>query len=209
MPADGGSASTRCGALAEHPPAYRHISSDASTSRSSRVASDSRYLLWRATRFSWSFSSWSAERRGASSTVARAVGLPRTRPERLRNSSWGFEGRAPDHVCILLEQTCTYLDVERRIASAGITPPHWTKWILAFGNSDGDQQMLEYTDSGDGPRLILIVHHDDAEREFAYDRKSSVGKFDTVRDEAMKRGWNVVSMKDDWKTIFAYALSIT
>lgn len=78
------------------------------------------------------------------------------------------------------------------------------KPILAFGNSDGDQQMLEYTDSGDGPRLMLIVHHDDAEREFAYDRDSSVGKLDTAWDEAVQKGWNVVSMKDDWKTIFAF-----
>jgi phosphoserine phosphatase len=78
------------------------------------------------------------------------------------------------------------------------------KPILAFGNSDGDQQMLEYTDSGDGPRLMLIVHHDDAEREFAYDRNSSVGKLDTAWDEAVQKGWNVVSMMDDWKTIFAF-----
>ena len=77
--------------------------------------------------------------------------------------------------------------------------------ILAFGNSDGDQQMLEYTDSGDGPRLMLLVHHDDAEREYAYDRDSSIGKLDTAWDEAVKRGWNVVSMKDDWGQIFPFA----
>jgi phosphoserine phosphatase len=74
--------------------------------------------------------------------------------------------------------------------------------ILAFGNSDGDFEMLEYTTSGPGPRLGLIVHHDDAEREYAYDRKSSVGRLDRALDEAPKRGWVVVSMKSDWRDVF-------
>ena len=78
------------------------------------------------------------------------------------------------------------------------------KPILAFGNSDGDQQMLEYTDSGDGPRLMLLVHHDDAEREVAYDRDSKIGKLDTAWDEAVEKGWNVVSMKDDWNRVFPF-----
>ncbi len=79
------------------------------------------------------------------------------------------------------------------------------KPILAFGNSDGDQQMLEYTDAGDGPRLMLLVHHDDAEREYAYDRDSSIGKLDIAWDEAVAKGWNVVSMKDDWGQIFPFS----
>ena len=74
--------------------------------------------------------------------------------------------------------------------------------IAAFGNSDGDQQMLEWTAAGSGPRFCLIVHHDDAVREWAYDRKSSVGKLDTAWDEAVAKGWTVVSMKDDWETIY-------
>lgn len=78
------------------------------------------------------------------------------------------------------------------------------KPILAFGNSDGDQQMLEYTDQGDRPRLMLIVHHDDAEREVAYDRDSKIGKLDTAWDEALEKGWLVVSMKDDWGKIFPF-----
>jgi phosphoglycolate phosphatase-like HAD superfamily hydrolase len=79
------------------------------------------------------------------------------------------------------------------------------KPILAFGNSDGDQQMLEYTTSGDGPNLGLIVHHDDAEREVAYDRDSKIGKLDTSWDKAAQEGWNVVSMKDDWNRVFPFA----
>jgi len=76
--------------------------------------------------------------------------------------------------------------------------------IAAFGNSDGDFQMLEWVTGGTGPRFGLLVHHDDAIREFAYDRESGVGKLDRGLDEAPKRGWTVVSMKDDWKTIFPF-----
>jgi phosphoglycolate phosphatase-like HAD superfamily hydrolase len=76
------------------------------------------------------------------------------------------------------------------------------KPILAFGNSDGDLQMLQYTTSGSGPHLALLVHHDDAVREFAYDRTSKIGKLDKAWDEAIADGWTVVSMKDDWQTIY-------
>jgi hypothetical protein len=78
------------------------------------------------------------------------------------------------------------------------------KPILAFGNSDGDQQMLEYVTSGDGPSLGLIVHHDDAEREVAYDRDSRIGKLDTAWDKAVDEGWIIVSMKDDWRKVFPF-----
>ena len=62
--------------------------------------------------------------------------------------------------------------------------------------------MLEYTGAGDGPRLMLLVHHTDSEREWAYDRSSHIGKLDKALDEAQKEGWTVVDMKRDWKTIF-------
>jgi phosphoglycolate phosphatase-like HAD superfamily hydrolase len=75
--------------------------------------------------------------------------------------------------------------------------------ILAFGNSDGDFEMLEYTTSAPGPRLGLIVHHDDGEREYAYDRKSPVGRLERGLDEAAQRGWVVVSVKDDWRTVYS------
>ena len=74
--------------------------------------------------------------------------------------------------------------------------------IAAFGNSDGDFQMLEYTTAGAGRRLGLIVHHTDAEREWAYDRASHIGLLERGLDEAPKRGWVVVDMKDDWKVIY-------
>ncbi|RAJ06587.1 haloacid dehalogenase-like hydrolase [Chitinophaga skermanii] len=77
------------------------------------------------------------------------------------------------------------------------------KPIAAFGNSDGDLQMLQYTTVGEpGLRLGVIIHHTDAEREWAYDRNTAVGKLDKALDEAPKRGWVVVDMKNDWKTIY-------
>ncbi len=77
--------------------------------------------------------------------------------------------------------------------------------IAAFGNSDGDFEMLEYVTAGPGARLGMIVHHDDAEREFAYDRKGPFGKLDRGLDEAGKRGWTLVSMKKDWRTVYPAA----
>jgi phosphoserine phosphatase len=74
--------------------------------------------------------------------------------------------------------------------------------IMAFGNSDGDFQMLEWTTAGKGPRLALIVHHDDAQREYAYDRGSHIGKLEKGLDEAPQRGWSIISMKNDWKNIY-------
>jgi phosphoserine phosphatase len=75
--------------------------------------------------------------------------------------------------------------------------------IMAFGNSDGDYEMLVWTTSGKGPRFGLIVHHTDAEREYAYDRNSIVGRLAKALDEAPQRGWTVVDMKNDWNTIFS------
>ncbi len=76
--------------------------------------------------------------------------------------------------------------------------------LAAFGNSDGDFEMLEWTTSASGPRLGVLVHHTDAEREWAYDRKSHVGKLSRALDEAPKRGWIVADMKLDWSEIFPF-----
>jgi hypothetical protein len=77
--------------------------------------------------------------------------------------------------------------------------------IAAFGNSDGDYEMLRWTTAGPGRRLGLIVHHTDAEREWAYDRQSAVGRLSKALDEAPGRGWVVVDMKADWRRIFAFS----
>jgi phosphoglycolate phosphatase-like HAD superfamily hydrolase len=77
--------------------------------------------------------------------------------------------------------------------------------LAAFGNSTGDQEMLEWTQAGPGKRLMMLVHHDDAEREYAYGANSPIGSFpDALMAEARRRGWVVISMKDDWKRIFPF-----
>jgi phosphoglycolate phosphatase-like HAD superfamily hydrolase len=76
--------------------------------------------------------------------------------------------------------------------------------IATFGNSDGDLQMLQWTAAGSGPSFCLYVHHDDSDREWAYDRQSSVGRLNKGLDEARVRGWTVVSMKNDWKRILVF-----
>ena len=74
--------------------------------------------------------------------------------------------------------------------------------IAAFGNSDGDLQMIQWANAGPGARFGLIVHHTDAEREYAYDRQSSIGRLDQALDEAKTQGWTVVDMKQDWRQMF-------
>lgn len=76
--------------------------------------------------------------------------------------------------------------------------------IPAFGNSGGDQQMLQWTAAGHGPRFLALVHHTDAQREYAYDRRSRVGTLDKALDEARARGWTVVDMKTDWNRVFPF-----
>jgi hypothetical protein len=76
--------------------------------------------------------------------------------------------------------------------------------IFAFGNSDGDQQMIQWTAAGDGPRFLAILHHTDGEREWAYDRQSHVGRLDKALDEANAKGWTVVDMKRDWGKVFPF-----
>ncbi len=80
------------------------------------------------------------------------------------------------------------------------------KPIAAFGNSDGDLQMLQWTASNKNKSFMLFVHHTDDEREWAYDRKSSIGRFDKGLDEAIENGWTIVDMKKDWKVIYPFEL---
>jgi phosphoglycolate phosphatase-like HAD superfamily hydrolase len=76
--------------------------------------------------------------------------------------------------------------------------------IVAFGNSDGDLEMLQWTTSGEGPRLGVIVRHTDGDREWSYDRQSSIGHLDVALDEADRRGWIVVDMKRDWRWVYTF-----
>jgi hypothetical protein len=78
--------------------------------------------------------------------------------------------------------------------------------IFCSGNSDGDLQMMQYTDSGDGKSFMLYLHHTDAEREWAYDRQSHIGRLDKGLDEAAEKGWIVIDMKSDWKMVYPFEL---
>jgi len=81
--------------------------------------------------------------------------------------------------------------------------------VMAFGNSDGDLQMLQYTCAGSGARFCLYVHHDDAQREYAYDRQDGLARLGKGLDEAAAKGWTLVSMKDDWKGIYPARADVT
>ena len=93
-------------------------------------------------------------------------------------------------------------ETHRRRVDIRIQRALGVKPVFAFGNSDGDQQMLEWTASGSGARFAGLVHHTDAQREWAYDRQSPVGKLDKALDEATAKGWTVVDMAKDWKVVF-------
>ena len=133
--------------------------------------------------------------------VERVYGVP---PEQVIGSSikTQFEWRDGKPVLMRLPEV-NFID-DKTGKPIGINEYIGRRPIAAFGNSDGDLEMLQWTTAGRGARLALIVHHTDAEREWAYDRTSSFGRLDKALDEAQARGWTVVSMKDDWKRIFPF-----
>ena len=126
-------------------------------------------------------------------------GIP---PEQVVGSSGGlkYEVRADGPVIVKLPELVLNDDKEGK--PVGIQRHIGRRPIFAAGNSDGDFQMLEWTTAGTGPRFALLVHHDDAKREWAYDRDSHIGKLARGLDEGPDRGWLIVSMKNDWRTIF-------
>jgi phosphoserine phosphatase len=131
----------------------------------------------------------------------RVYGIP---PEQVIGSSikTKFELRDGKPVLVRLPEI-NFID-DKAGKPVGIQQHIGRRPIAAFGNSDGDLQMLQWTAVGAGPRLMLLVHHTDAEREWAYDRKSHVGRLDKALDEAQAKGWTVVDMKSDWKRVFAF-----
>jgi phosphoserine phosphatase len=131
----------------------------------------------------------------------RTYGIP---PEQVVGSSGvvKFEMGADGKPVLVKEAKVEFVD-DGLGKPAGINRFIGRRPILAFGNSDGDQQMLEWTAAGEGARFMGLVHHTDAEREYAYDRQSHVGsKLDKAWDEAINRGWLIVDMKTDWRSIF-------
>ncbi len=131
----------------------------------------------------------------------RVYGIP---PEQVIGSSGKlkFELRDGKPVLVKLPEI-DFID-DKPGKPAGIHKAIGRRPILAFGNSDGDLQMLQWTAGGSGARSMGIVHHTDGEREWAYDRKSSIGQLNTALDEANTKSWTVVNMTNDWKRIFAF-----
>jgi hypothetical protein len=131
--------------------------------------------------------------------MEKVYGIP---PEQVVGSSGKLKFEMRDGKPVLLKLAEVDLIDDGEGKPVGIQTHIGRRPIAAFGNSDGDLQMLQWTAAGNGARFCLYVHHTDAKREWAYDRTSSIGKLVKGLDEAAAKGWIVVSMKDDWKTIF-------
>ena len=129
----------------------------------------------------------------------RVYGIP---PEQVVGSAGKLrlETRHGEPVLVKLAEIDLIDDKEGK--PVGIQSRIGRRPIAAFGNSDGDLQMLQWATAGSGARFALFVHHDDAEREFAYDRDDKLQKFSVGWDTAQARGWTVVSIKNDWKTVY-------
>lgn len=130
----------------------------------------------------------------------RVYGIP---PEQVVGSSLKLKFEIRDGKPVLVKLPEIDLIDDKEGKPVGIQSHIGRRPVAAFGNSDGDLAMLQWTTAGSGARFALIVHHTDAEREWAYDRTSSIGKLDRALDEAAAKGWTVVSMKDDWNNIFS------
>jgi phosphoglycolate phosphatase-like HAD superfamily hydrolase len=129
----------------------------------------------------------------------RVYGIP---PEQVVGSSIRTKYEVRDgHPVLVRLPELNFID-DKEGKPVGIQQHIGRRPLMAFGNSDGDFQMLDWTTSGPGPRFGAIVHHDDAAREYAYDRQSHIGRLARGLDEAAPRGWTVVSMKHDWKQVF-------
>jgi phosphoserine phosphatase len=131
----------------------------------------------------------------------RVYGIP---PEQVVGSSGKLDFEMRDGKPILMKLPELSFNDDKAGKPVQIQMHIGQRPIAAFGNSDGDLQMLEWAKGGDGIRLALLVHHTDAEREWAYDRKSAVGQLDKALDVAQAEGWTVVDMRDDWKKIFPF-----
>lgn len=130
---------------------------------------------------------------------AEVYGIP---PHQVVGSTFALTpGEQNDRITLTREPHVDFVD-DGPGKPVGIARQIGQRPLAAFGNSDGDYQMLRYTTEGPGRRLGMIVHHDDADREYAYDRNTHIGRLEKALDEAPQRGWKVISMKNDWARIF-------
>jgi hypothetical protein len=131
----------------------------------------------------------------------KVYGIP---PEQVVGSSGKTKFEMRDGTPVLLKLPAVNFIDDKDGKPVGINEHIGRRPVMAFGNSDGDLEMLQWTAASSGSRYCLYLHHDDAEREYAYDRKDALAKLDKGWDEAVAKGWTVVSMKDDWKIIFPF-----
>jgi phosphoserine phosphatase len=136
----------------------------------------------------------------------RVYGIP---PEQVVGSQIAIEYEVRDGVPVMTRKPEIAFIDDGAGKPVGIARHIGRRPILAFGNSDGDYQMLEWTTAGPGKRLGLILHHDDGEREYAYDRDSHVGRLSKGLDDAGSKGWILVSMKRDWSRVFPAAPEVS
>jgi len=136
----------------------------------------------------------------------KVYGIP---PEQVVGSSVKTKFELRDGQPVLVRLPEVNFNDDKGGKPVGINQHIGRRPIAAFGNSDGDLQMLQWTAAGSGARFCLYVHHDDGEREYAYDRKDTLARLDKGLDEAAAKGWTVVSMKNDWKTVFPVQSEIT
>lgn len=134
--------------------------------------------------------------------VEQVYGIP---PEQVVGSSGKLKYELRDGQPVLVKlPEINFID-DKEGKAIGIQEYIGRRPICAFGNSDGDRQMLEWTGAGGGARLMMLVHHDDAVREFAYGAKSPIGTFsDALTAEAKDKNWTIISMKDDWNKVFPF-----
>jgi len=133
---------------------------------------------------------------------AWAEGVYGVPPEQVVGSSIKTQYVVKNGVPMLVRQPAINFIDDKAGKPVGILQHIGRRPIAAFGNSDGDYQMLRWTTAGGGARFGLIVHHDDAEREYAYDRQSHIGRLVRGLDEGPRLGWTIVSMKNDWKRVY-------
>jgi phosphoglycolate phosphatase-like HAD superfamily hydrolase len=133
--------------------------------------------------------------------VEKAYGIP---PEQVVGSSGKLKYEVRDGKPVLVKLPEVNLIDDGPGKPVGIQQHIGRRPVMCFGNSDGDLQMLQYTTAAPGARFGLIVHHTDAEREWAYDRDSHIGKLNKALDEAPKSGWVVTDMKKEWKVIYPF-----
>jgi hypothetical protein len=132
----------------------------------------------------------------------RVYGIP---PEQVVGSSGGLKYQLRDGKAVLVKLPEIAHNDDKQGKPVGIQRHIGRRPIFAAGNSDGDFQMLEWTTAGPGPRFAMLVHHTDADREWAYDRDSHIGKLDQGLDQAVTKGWTITDMKADWKTVYPEA----